>query len=89
MKTIYKYPLNIVDKQVINLPISAEFLHAGLDPVGKPCLWFIVENTNATMDYIIRIIGTGNPLDKDIEWFDHLGSVTMPPDVWHIFLAYI
>ena len=85
MKTIYKYPLEITDSQIIKMPINAEILHSGLDPQGTPCVWAAVNTGNADEDQTVWIVGTGNPIPRQAR--RHLGSFVQPPYVWHAFLG--
>lgn len=42
MKTIYKYPLDVTDRQVIAMPEDAEILTVQVQN-GKPMLWAVVD----------------------------------------------
>ena len=85
MNTIWKYPLEICDEQVIQVPCFARVLSLGLDPSGKPCLWMLVDTTADKHLMHIRIYGTGRKIDLPVNWA-YLGHVVMGPLVWH-FLA--
>ena len=63
MKKIFKYPLEIIDTQFIELPLGAEILTAQIQG-DQLCLWAMV---NALPEAIkknrrIEIIGTGYPV---------------------------
>lgn len=90
MKTIWKYPLEVVNHhQDIYVPLGAELIevhhqpnpHLGDDIV----LWFIVD-TEAKYDQrrTFRIYGTGWEMD-DTEVLDHLKTVHFDGYVWHVF----
>jgi len=40
--TIWKFPLEITDRQDIKMPGEPKILSVGLDPKGVPCLWALV-----------------------------------------------
>jgi hypothetical protein len=85
MKTIYKYPLEITDSQLIEMPMNAEILHAGIDPQGTACVWAALETRNEYEQVKLLIVGTGNPIPETAR--KHLGSFVQPPFVWHVFLG--
>ena len=85
MKTIYKYPIEITDKQEIQMPFGAEVIHAGLDPQGMPCLWATVESANSPEPVLVGVVGTGNPMPLHAE--RHVGSFVQGPFMWHVFLG--
>lgn len=85
MRTIHKYHLQLEGVQTVDMPLSAEILHVGLDPQGAPCLWAIVETEMPTDDVTIYIVGTGHPMPTGCS--KHLGSFVQTPFVWHVFLG--
>lgn len=82
MKTIYKYPIDITDRQNVSMPHGAILRHVGLDPTGALCLWAEVDTENARQTMTIRVYGTGHTLT---EAGRHLGSVTQDEFVWHVY----
>lgn len=64
-KTIYKYPLEIVDEQVVLLPTGAKILTVQAQ-MDKPCIWAMINPTAPdNMAVTIRMIGTGQPIQDD------------------------
>jgi len=63
MKTIYKYPLEVIDSQEVELPVTAVVLSVQVQN-GKPFLWALVDTTFDTEKRIIHIYGTGHPIEK-------------------------
>lgn len=59
--SIWKYPLETTDEQIINVPVGAEFLSVQVQH-GQPCIWAKV---NTQENVIVRakvvIVGTGHP----------------------------
>lgn len=87
MKTIYKYHIEITDRQTILLPEHSQVIHAGLDPQGKPCLWAIVNTHLGTLcPLTVFVVGTGNPMPAAVSSIRHIGSFIDGPFVWHIFI---
>ena len=88
-KTIYKYPLELTDVQTLEVPFGAKVLSTELQG-HQICVWAIVDLTTVepgpTENLTIRIVGTGNPLPEKCIESKFLGTVTMPPFVWHVFL---
>lgn len=58
MKTIYKYPILIEDKQVVSMPINAEILTAQIQN-GVPCIWALVDTSSPLSDVLVRVYPTG------------------------------
>lgn len=63
MKTIYKYELQIVDDQLIDLPLYAELLTVQMQN-GRPRLWAVVDTELKTEKRYIRIHGTGHSISS-------------------------
>lgn len=83
---IFKYPLDLVDTQTI-------LVHRGAIPLcvqvqnGIPCLWAIVDLAAATGGLTLRIIGTGHPIDDDLDSLTYLDTFQMMDGalVFHVF----
>jgi len=59
IQTIWKFPLETTDEQVIELPVGAKILTVQLQG-GKPCLWALV-NPDQTMQQVkIETFETGH-----------------------------
>jgi hypothetical protein len=84
MRTIWKLSVPVTDDFERSLPKGSEVLSAGLDAHGELCMWFLVPDTEAEQSVRrFHVVGTGNPLR--VSWSKFLGTVAMPPFVWHIF----
>lgn len=66
MRTIYKYPLRIVDRQLVQLPANAAMLSVGIQKDklenDQVCLWAEIEDTNPLEWRTFHIYGTGHPI---------------------------
>ena len=88
MKIIYKYDLQITDKQSVEITGFESFLKVA-EQNGKLCLWCIV---NPDIKHVykaeISIVGTGLPISykPNVMKSNHLDSVVMSDGlVWHVF----
>ena len=88
MRTIYKYPIKITDRQQIEFPVDVKFLHAGLDPQGVPCVWAEIgtDETETHPIVILVVGGTGNTIPEGSRnEYQHLGSFVQGPYMWHVY----
>jgi hypothetical protein len=87
MDAIWKYPLEITDRQTVQVPKGARPLSVGLDGDGQLCVWIRVKPNHERgpqEDVAFNIFGTGDPIIGHPGRF--LGTVTAPNGlVWHIF----
>jgi hypothetical protein len=44
---VYKYPLEVIDQQTVQLPVGAEVLCVQAQH-GRPCLWALVDDSDTT-----------------------------------------
>lgn len=86
MRTVYKYPLELTDSQILHLPSSAKPLSVQLQG-NQLCLWadvpagqFVVEK-----EVVITIVGTGHPIPPGA--VNYLGTVQQGPFVWHVYAS--
>lgn len=95
MRTIWKFPLQICDEQVIEVPVGTVPLYIGLQAdqrigyctTSQVVLWCTVMDTTAPKSCLkIRCFGTGNPTDESATRSNYIGTVQVGPFVWHFFL---
>lgn len=67
MKSIWKYELEVTNKQVIKMPVNAKILSVQ-EQHGKACLWALVgsEGTEATEERVFEVFGTGHEIHTDM-----------------------
>ena len=83
-KTIWKYPVTIGGDTKLLMQEGAEFIHAGLDPTGEPCVWALLDpNKQADVPRNLLVIGTGRAFDQPNAKF--IGSINQGPFMWHVF----
>ena len=99
MKTIYKYILEPVGAQTLQIPSGAEFLSVQMQH-GNLCLWAIVDPEKLLENEYFVIVGTGHPVPEKPKYLQYLGTVQQAarlknlfPEhadgalVWHVFRA--
>lgn len=80
---VWKYPLRLVDKDVVRMPRHAEVVL--VDSQGDSlCLWAIVNPDNVREERTFRIVGTGHHMDSG-PGVTHVGSCQQGWSVWHVF----
>lgn len=62
MRTIFKCPLEITDKQTLMLPTNSEVLTVAAQH-GQPCIWALVDTDAEAKPYELSMCGTGMPCD--------------------------
>lgn len=84
MLKIFKYELQIVDRQEISIPSPKRLLHVG-EQDEKLFVWSIVTpDIFVIYPTILRIFGTGHQIENEDITF--IGTVQMSNGlVWHIF----
>lgn len=64
MKTIYKYQLQPLDRQLVPMPNGAQILTVQMQG-EHPCVWAMVDIDKPVVVREIRMYGTGHPIDHD------------------------
>lgn len=83
MRVIYKYDLEITDVQQISPPAGALLLNVAFQG-DRLCLWALVNTDYRAHDRIIKIYGTGQPVESQIGHY--IGTAHDPRGfVWHAF----
>lgn len=96
MQTIYKYPLEIADRQIVVLPDGAEIRLVGCDPNGEPCIWAQVDSEEEVHNHrVFWLYGTGHPIavnfpppdtvQSENPLLEHRGSFLQRQFVWHLY----
>lgn len=85
--TIYKYPLEITDEQVVMLPAYARLLTVQVQN-DKPCLWAVVNPALPNdVPLTVYMFGTGHPIE-DSNNMAYLATFQMygGRGVFHVFV---
>jgi hypothetical protein len=85
MKSIWKFPIEIKDRQNLLMPEGAEILTAQVQG-QSPCLWALVNPNARKTVRTIAVNGTGHPIEDDAERH-YIGTIQMGGGVfvWHVF----
>lgn len=81
--TIWKFSVSIQDTLIITMPKNARILDLQVQD-NQATIWVLVNPGNEKEERRFRIIGTGDPLPQEIA-LDYIGTIQMPPLVWHLF----
>ena len=86
MISIWKYPIQCVGTQIIELPEGAEILTAQLQrEMGRLCLWVKVDTEKPKVIRSIRIYGTGHPIEQEKLKYISTYQVADGMLVFHVF----
>lgn len=85
MYSIYKYPLNLTDEQIVSMPVGSKILSVQVQR-EQICLWAQVDTSPSGPAELrsIQIIGTGHPVE-DFSASHFIGTVQLGRLVFHIF----
>lgn len=84
MKTIFKYNLDLIDKQEVEIPANGKILHFGLQDLESLCIWVLIDPANSKEKRHFKIYGTGRSIYDESE--NYIGTViTSFGLVWHLF----
>lgn len=81
MKRIYKYALDLTDRQTVNMPGAAKLLTVQMQN-GVPCLWALVEPVEPDAPRMIQIFGTGHDAS---DAGTYIATFQTGPLVFHVF----
>lgn len=84
MKKIYKYELEVTDKQVVMVPEDSEPLSVQVQN-GIVCLWMLVDPDQQLEELHVFVVGTGNKMPAGVDEHDYVGTVQVGEFVWHVF----
>lgn len=85
MRKIYKYKLKITDEQMLTLPKYSEYVNCSMQD-GELCVWILVDPDEKEMFTMkVLVIGTGNPIEHDLDYYEYMNTVFDRTFVWHIY----
>lgn len=84
MSTIWKYPLEITDRQTLTMPAGAHLLTVQHQH-GHLTLWAEVDPAAEPEDRTIAIVGTGNPMPSGTTAYLATAQAWVGHLVWHVF----
>lgn len=86
MRTIWKFPLEVIDSQTVTMPDRSSILAVQVQG-NKPCLWAMVDTEAHPISVEIRTHGTGHELPKECDSYAHLGTYSLQSGglIFHVF----
>jgi hypothetical protein len=81
--TIWKYRLEIIDKQTITMQAGAKILSVA-NQDGTICLWSLVDPSQSTSKRTFEVMATGGPM-PDEGTREFLGTLQIYSLVLHVF----
>ena len=89
MNAIWKFEMVLEDEPTIEMPVGARPLSVGVQKVSDGdmlVLWAHIPDTTQPMERRhFFILGTGNPIQWQVEESTFIGTVQMESFVWHVF----
>lgn len=82
MRTIWKFPLEWIRRQTVEMPASARILTVQVQR-GNLYLWVDLFTGHESVNRRFVIVGTGNEITE--EGLTYLATVQIDDFVWHIF----
>jgi len=70
---VYKYPLDVVDRQEVNMPKGATILCCQVQIV-RPCLWATVDPDAPLEPRTIFVVGTSHDIPFDLATVRYIGT---------------
>jgi hypothetical protein len=90
MKTIYKYALQLVDEQEVELPKWCTPLSAQMQN-NEIQMWALVDKSQPLVKATVKIFGTGEAIPDNFyvgrEHHTYLGTAQHGSFVWHVFIT--
>lgn len=65
MKSVWKYELEVVGRQYVDMPEGSVILTVQ-DQYGKPCIWVEVDTKASLNKRVFETFGTGHPINEDL-----------------------
>jgi len=85
MITIWKFPIENVNRQVLRVPKGIKPLTVEVQN-GVPCLWATVDTEAELGQAVVRVVGTGHDAEE-VRFMDYLGTYQLRGGalVFHVF----
>jgi hypothetical protein len=87
--TIWKYPLEVVDSQAVEMPRGATILAVQAQD-DVPCIWALVDPEKPVKARTIYTYGTGHPISNMVSLSTrHIGTYQIAGGklVFHVFVS--
>jgi hypothetical protein len=84
MQTVYKYPIEMHDNFLVELPIGAYVLTVQVQH-GTPYIWALVDTESPTELRPFRLLGTGHPIEQPLTRYIGTFQLNGGALVFHLF----
>lgn len=84
MKTIYRYTLELTDKQEVQMPALSNILCVQMQG-GKAHIWAQVDSNATKESRLIGIFGTGNPIPSNPMRYIGTIQIELHGLVFHVY----
>ena len=86
-QTVWKFPVPDPtrmqgDSLTIEVPIDADEWHVGMDPMGNPSVWVVLDPEADKVEHELTVFGTGQEIPYGA---NYVGTFFQGPFVWHVF----
>lgn len=81
MKSIWKFPVQIEDEFMVEMPRDTQILTVQMQGYD-PFMWGIIDTMAEKIERRFRIFGTGRPFESSGEY---IGTFQDGDFVWHLF----
>lgn len=88
MRQIWKYPLQVENRQVLELPVGSNILSVQTQN-RVPCMWVMVDPSEKELEAVeLYTIGTGHSIPDDLE-LTHIDTYQLDNGalIFHVFKA--
>jgi hypothetical protein len=82
--TVWRFPIQIIDEQFIEMPKVNRPLHVEVQS-DVPCLWMLVEPESPRIKVRVRVFRTGSPGVRST--MDYIGTFQRNNFAYHVFFA--
>ena len=82
--TIWKFPIELANRQKVLMPEGANILCVQMQGAAA-CLWAVVQPTRPKSARQIRTFGTGDPVDEGSQRYIGTYQTGDGAFVWHVF----
>jgi len=86
LNEIWEFRIHITDKPLVAIPEEHEILCFQVQE-GRPYIWALINRNSPIIQKRFRLLGTGNPIDANINLTskDYIGTIQLGVFVWHLF----
>ena len=84
MKSVWKYPLPLAERQIVEMQANAKIVFVGTQG-DQICIWALVDTEQVKEPRTFVIFGTGHQISTSARALEYISTVQQSIFVWHIF----